>query len=41
MPDGARYAVWATLDSLNDTGISAENAHYRGALAVFAGSAIF
>jgi hypothetical protein len=34
-PTGARYAVWGTLDSLNHTGISAENDHYCGALAVF------
>jgi hypothetical protein len=32
----ARYAVWGTLDSLNDIGIPAENDHYRGAFAVFA-----
>jgi hypothetical protein len=36
MSDGARYAVNAMLDSLNDTGISAENDQYRGAFAVFA-----
>src|SRR4029077_4779246 len=34
-PTGARYAVWGTLDSLNDKGISAENDQYRGAIAVF------
>jgi hypothetical protein len=37
---GSRYAVWGTLDSLNDTGISAENDHYRGAFAFFACFAI-
>jgi hypothetical protein len=40
MPDGARYAVWGMLDSLNDIGISAENDHYRGAFAHFAFFAI-
>jgi hypothetical protein len=40
MPDGSRYAVWATLDSLNDIGISAENDLYRGAFAHFACFAI-
>src|SRR5580692_2933478 len=39
-PMGARYAVWGALDSSNDTGILAENDHYRGAFAVFACFAI-
>jgi len=40
MSDGARYAVWAALDSANDTRIPAENDHYRGAFVVFARFAI-
>src|ERR1700734_4011147 len=40
MSDGARYAVWAALDSANDTLIPAENDHYRGAFVVFARFAI-
>jgi len=40
MSDSARYAVWAALDSANDTGIPAENEHYRGAFVVFACFAI-
>jgi hypothetical protein len=40
MSDRARYAVWAALDSSNDTGIPAENDHYRGAFVVFARFAI-
>jgi hypothetical protein len=39
-PTGARYAVWGTLDSLNDIGISAENVIYRSAFALFAYFAI-
>jgi hypothetical protein len=35
MSDGARYAVWTALDSANDTGIPAENEHYRGVFVVF------
>jgi hypothetical protein len=40
MPEDARYAVWDTLDSLNDIRILAENDHYRGAIAAFARFAI-
>jgi hypothetical protein len=40
MSDGARYAVWAALDSANDTRNPAENDHYRGAFVVFARFAI-
>jgi hypothetical protein len=29
-PTRARYAVCGALDRVNDTGISAENDHYRG-----------
>src|ERR1700736_2168141 len=36
MPERLRYAVWATLDSLNDTGNSAKNDHYGGAFTSFA-----
>jgi hypothetical protein len=36
MSDTARYAVKGKLDSLNHTGISAENEHYHGAFVVFA-----
>jgi hypothetical protein len=34
-PTDAEYAVWGALDSLNDSGISAENDRYRGTFAVF------
>ena len=34
---GARYAVWGTLDSLNDTGILPKNDHYHRAFALFCG----
>ena len=40
MSDGVRYAVWAALDSANDTRNPAENDHYRGAFVVFARFAI-
>src|SRR6185437_8932250 len=34
-PTGARYAVYANLDSLNDMGIPAENDHNRGEFSSF------
>src|ERR1700685_3178696 len=39
-PKFPRYALWGTLDSLNDSLIPAENDHYRGAFAVFDRSAV-
>src|ERR1700676_4849334 len=34
-PTDAGYAVWGALDSLNDSGISAENDRYRSPFAAF------